>query len=88
MIPSTCHRCKGTIEPGTTDLIVRARAIQDHYDIIAIREIPAFVCSQCGEAYFSAETSRTIDIVMDRVQQGTPGECGRPLAACEITLPD
>ncbi len=35
------------------------------YDIIAIRDVPAYVCRQCGEAYVSAETSRMIDIVMD-----------------------
>lgn len=88
MIPSTCHRCKGTLEPGTTEIIVRAGAGQEGYAAIVIRDVPAFICTQCGEALFSAKTSRSIDLVMDGVQQGTLGECCCPLAACEITLPD
>ncbi|MDO9539858.1 MAG: type II toxin-antitoxin system MqsA family antitoxin [Methanocalculus sp.] len=54
---------------------------------IVIRDVPAFICRQCGEAYYSATTSRRIDIVMDRVHKGTIGKYSRPLTACEVTLP-
>ncbi len=80
----TCCFCKGTktLDPGTTEFIARV-----HDRVIVIRDVPAFICRQCGEAYYSAETSRRIDIVMDRVQRGTIGEYSHPLAACEVTLP-
>ena len=29
-------------------------------EIIVIRDVPAFICDRCGEAYYSAEVSRKI----------------------------
>lgn len=80
MSPEKCSFCKGTLTLGTTEFIARV-----HNEVIVIRDVPAYVCGQCGEAYFSAETSRKIDIVMEAVHQGTI--CCRPLAAGEVTLP-
>lgn len=80
MNPEKCSFCKGTLTLGTTEFIAKVQN-----EVIVIRDVPAYVCRQCGEAYFSAETSRKIDIVMEAVHQGTI--CCRPLAAGEITLP-
>ncbi|WP_211531412.1 type II toxin-antitoxin system MqsA family antitoxin [Methanocalculus chunghsingensis] len=80
MNPEKCSLCKGALTLGTTECIARV-----HKQVIVIRDVPAYVCRQCGGAYFSAETSRKIDVVMEAVHQGTI--CCRPLAAGEITLP-
>jgi len=35
--------------------------------IIVIKEIPAYICNQCKEAYFTPEISRKIDEIMKRL---------------------
>ena len=35
-------------------------------DLVALNDVPALVCQQCGERYFDAKTSHKID---DRIQQ-------------------
>ena len=32
--------------------------------MISIKEVPAYVCENCGEAYYTPEISRKIDKVM------------------------
>ena len=51
---------------------------------IVIRDVPAYVCDRCGEAYYSAEVSRKIDAVMREFHSGRL--CCRPLAAGEVEL--
>jgi len=46
-----------------------------------MKDVPAFVCEQCGEAYFDMEISRKIDDSMRDAHQGKL--CVRPLAAGE-----
>jgi len=79
MIPEKCSLCKGALHEGKTEFLVRV-----YDEVIAIRDVPAYVCDRCGEAYFTAETSRKIDAIMDSVHRGTI--CCRPLAAGEIRL--
>ncbi len=79
MIPKTCSLCKGTLAEGKTEFLVRV-----HDEVIVIRDVPAYICDRCGEAYFTAEISRKIDAIMDEAHRGTI--CLHPLAAGEITL--
>ncbi len=79
MIPEKCSLCKGALHEGKTEFLVRVQN-----EVIVVRDVPAYICDRCGEAYFTAETSRRIDAIMDRVHRGTI--CCRPLAAGEITL--
>lgn len=79
MIPDRCTFCKGTLHKGKTEFIVR---VGD--EIIVVRDVPAFVCDRCGEAYFSPEVSRRIDAVMKDVHEGRVR--ARPLAAGEVDL--
>jgi len=37
-------------------------------EVIVIKDVPAYVCEQCGEAYYTATTSRKIDGVMRDAQ--------------------
>ncbi|MDD4455471.1 MAG: type II toxin-antitoxin system MqsA family antitoxin [Candidatus Methanomethylophilaceae archaeon] len=79
MIPERCMFCKGTLQEGKTEFIAR---VED--EIIVIRDVPAYVCDRCGEAYYSAEISRKIDAVMKDAHSGRL--CCRPLAAGEVEL--
>lgn len=51
-----CVFCKtGGTEPGTTTITLdRAKCV------VVIREVPAEVCRQCGEAYLSTEAAQNV----------------------------
>ncbi len=79
MIPDRCSLCKGTIREGTTEFIARAGD-----EVVVIRDVPAYVCEECGEAWYTAEVSRKIDAVMRDAHDRKL--CAYPLAAGEISL--
>ncbi|MEZ4939762.1 MAG: type II toxin-antitoxin system MqsA family antitoxin [Saprospiraceae bacterium] len=45
-IPSQCPMCSGKVEPGTTTFTVDLTS-----GVVVVRNVPAFVCTQCGEAW-------------------------------------
>jgi YgiT-type zinc finger domain-containing protein len=79
MIPERCTFCRGRLHEGKAEFIAR---VGD--GIIVIKEVPAFVCDRCGEAYYTADISQRIDAVMKDVHEGRI--CARPLAAGEVDL--
>ncbi|WP_292728839.1 type II toxin-antitoxin system MqsA family antitoxin [Methanoculleus sp.] len=79
MIPERCTFCKGTLQEGTAEFMAR---VGD--EIIVIRDVPAFICDRCGEACYTVEVFRKIDVVMKDVHSGRL--CCRPLAAGEVEL--
>jgi YgiT-type zinc finger domain-containing protein len=79
MIPDRCSFCKGKLQKGNTEFMAHAAG-----EVIVIRDVPAFVCEQCGEAYYTATTSRKIDAVMRDAHEKKL--CMRPLPAGEVSL--
>ncbi|MFA5254267.1 MAG: type II toxin-antitoxin system MqsA family antitoxin [Methanoregula sp.] len=79
MIPDTCTLCKGRLVKGTTEFIARAGD-----EVVVIKDVPAYVCEQCDEAYYTAETSRKIDGVKRDVHKKKL--CVRPVPAGEVSL--
>ncbi len=79
MIPDQCSFCRGKLVKGKTEFIARAGN-----EVVVMKDVPAFVCEQCGEAYFDMEISRKIDDIMRDAHQGKL--CVRPLAAGEVEL--
>ena len=79
MIPKKCTFCKGTLKEGKTDFIANYKG-----EVLIIRDVPAWVCEECGEAWFTPEISRKIDRVMEDVKKGTA--CLRPVGAVEVEL--
>lgn len=77
--PEGCTLCKGKLREGKTEFIVKVGK-----EVISIKEVPAFVCQECGEAYFSPATSRKIDKVMREFHEGKL--LAHPIAAGEIEL--
>ena len=75
-----CCFCDGNLKKGTTDLVIK---IDD--EIISIKDIPALICGNCGEKYFSPEISRKIDEVMKEYFEGKL--TSRPIKAREVELP-
>jgi hypothetical protein len=53
-------------------------------EIIVIKDVPAFICDQCSESYFTPESSRKIDEILEAARTGPV--CGIPLAAIEVNM--
>lgn len=79
MKPDRCTFCKGTLTEGRTEFMVRI-----NHEVVVIKDIPAFICDRCNEAYFLPESSRKIDEILEKVRAGPV--CGRPLAAIEVSM--
>jgi YgiT-type zinc finger domain-containing protein len=60
MKPDKCSLCGGVLRKGKTELVIRVGE-----EIVVIKDIPAYVCENCGEPYFTPETSRRIDKIME-----------------------
>lgn len=74
-----CALCNGKLEESTTEFMARASG-----EVVIINNVPALVCEQCGEAYYSLETSRKIDTVMSEAHRKKL--CVRPVPAGEVSL--
>ena len=74
-----CALCNGKLEEGTTEFMARAGG-----EVVIINDVPTRVCEQCGEAYYSLETSRKIDAVMSEAHRKKL--CVRPVPAGEVSL--
>ena len=79
MMPDQCSFCKGTLRKGKTEFMTRIGS-----EIIVIKDIPAFVCDQCNESYFTPDSSRKIDQIIKEARKGPI--CGTPLAAIEVSI--
>ncbi len=65
MIPDTCSCRKGKLHEGTTNFTARVNG-----ETIIIRDIPAYVCDSCDEAYFTIDVSRKIDEAVKDLHAG------------------
>ena len=79
MIPDRCSFCKGKLVEGKHEFVVKVAET-----VLAIKDVDAFVCQDCGEAYYTPETSRRIDKVMERFHNSSLRV--HPLAAGEVSL--
>lgn len=79
MKPDRCSFCKGKLYEGKTEFVAK---VGD--EVISIKNVPAYVCGNCGEAYFTANISRKIDKVMKDFHKAKL--LARPIAAGEVEL--
>ena len=79
MIPDICSCGKGRLKKGTTDFTAKVEG-----EMVVIRDMPAYVCDSCTEAYFSIETSRKIDKIMREFRAGKL--LTKPLGTGEVEL--
>ena len=54
-----CSFCNGKLYEGKKEFVAK---VGD--EVISIKEVPAYVCENCGEAYYTPKISRKIDKVM------------------------
>jgi len=66
-ITDRCDLCGGELRPGRTTL-----EIWRGEELLIIKEVPADVCQQCGEAYISAEISERLDRFLAEYQRYRP----------------
>lgn len=59
-----CFVCKGEMEEKKVNYMVD---LED--TIIIIKEVPAKVCTQCGEQYFDDETAENIEKIVNNLKQ-------------------
>jgi len=62
-----CDLCGGELRPGKTTLEIWRDA-----ELIVLRDIPADVCQQCGEAYLTAEISERLDHFLEEYHRHRP----------------
>ncbi len=65
MDPGECLLCKSKMREGTTEFVARIGE-----QVVVIKNIPAFVCPNCDEAYYSIDTQRKIDRIMKAFHEG------------------
>lgn len=77
MIPGTCTFCKGKLSKGRTDFTAKLKNT-----VVSITNVPAFICDHCGESYFTPDTSKYIDKIMQEFHSGK--FLAHPIPAGEI----
>jgi len=55
-----CIHCRGEMDRGTTTLQVDRKGCH-----LMLDDVPAWVCKQCGEAYFE---EKEVDAIQDLIQ--------------------
>ncbi len=56
----SCFLCKSTLENGFTTFMSDLGSC-----IVIIKNVPAFICSQCGEVAYSDEVSKKIEKIVN-----------------------
>ncbi|MCI0398765.1 MAG: type II toxin-antitoxin system MqsA family antitoxin [Chloroflexi bacterium] len=62
-----CDICGGELAPGKTTL-----EIWRGEELIVVKDVPADVCQQCGEAYLSPQVSERLDDFLDEYHRHRP----------------
>jgi YgiT-type zinc finger domain-containing protein len=58
-----CFRCNGSTEPK-----LKTHTITLDKCVIIVKNVPALVCNQCGEAYFKDDVMEKLEIIIDRLE--------------------
>ena len=74
-----CSFCKGKLCEGKTEFVAKVET-----EVILIKDVPAYICENCEEAYFTPGISRKIDEVMRDFHGGKL--LAHPIAAGEVDM--
>ena len=58
-----CFRCKGTTEPKQ-----KTHTITLDECVIIVKNVPALICKQCGEAYFTDDVMQNLEVIVDKLE--------------------
>ena len=59
-----CFKCKSELKMKKVNYMVDLEET-----IIIIKQVPAKVCTKCGEQYFDDETSENIERIVDKLKR-------------------
>lgn len=65
----TCFFCKGQTVASTTKFIVDLGTC-----VVIVKNVPAQVCQQCGEASFDNETAKQLERIVNTVRNSIMSE--------------
>ena len=65
----TCFMCKGTVHDGFSTFTVELGGC-----IVIIKNVPAFVCSQCGEASYGGEVAQRLEQIVQSITKSSSAE--------------
>ncbi|MBE0523087.1 MAG: type II toxin-antitoxin system MqsA family antitoxin [Methanosarcinales archaeon] len=77
--PDRCSFCKGKLIKVKTEFVVKVEK-----EILTVKDVPAYICNECNEAYFTSEISEKIDVIMEKFHKSTL--LVHPIAAGEVSL--
>ena len=60
----SCPLCKGSIVEGISTF-----ATDLGLGVVVIRDVPAFICSQCGEEWLSDNTAIKLEIIVESARK-------------------
>ncbi|MEZ4959135.1 MAG: type II toxin-antitoxin system MqsA family antitoxin [Saprospiraceae bacterium] len=63
-IPTVCPLCGGHVEPGKTTFTVDMKT-----GVVIVRNVPAFVCNQCGEEWIENKVSIQLESIAQRARK-------------------
>ena len=66
MIPDSCSFCRGKLVKGKTEFVVKVEN-----EVLAIKDVSAYICEECGEAYYPPEISEKIDRIIKKFHNST-----------------
>ena len=58
-----CFRCK-----GSTEAKLKTHAVTLDKCVIIVKNVPAFICKQCGEVYFSDDVMINLELIIDKLE--------------------
>ena len=58
-----CFRCKGNTSPG-----LKTHAITMDKCVIIVKNVPSFVCEQCGGVYFLGDVMQNLEVIVDKLE--------------------
>ena len=74
-----CSFCKGKLYESKTEFV--AKVVNE---VISIKDVPAYVCENCKEAYFTPDVSRKMDEIRMDFHRGKL--LAHPIAAGEVEI--
>ena len=63
-IPNRCPMCGGPVESGSTIF-----AVDLGFGVVVVRDVPALVCTQCGEAYLDDAVAEKLEERVGRARE-------------------
>ena len=58
-----CFMCKGLMKAGNVNHIVDIEG-----SIIIVKNVPANVCKQCGEAFFDNDVAKKLEVIVKQAK--------------------